>query len=338
MRPKVAKFGGTSLADAGCFRQVARLLAGDPSRRIAVVSAPGRRRGDDEKVTDLLLAGKYAKAWERFDQIARSLGLPPPERPPEALLCDRAYAASRGEALCARLLAGYLGWRYLDAAQVIRFDSGGRLLEEETRRALRRALIEEEGGVVLPGFYGARPDGRVQLFPRGGSDVTGALVAEAVQAQVYENWTDVRGVRRVDPQVLPDAPRVERMSYAELRALASAGAQVLHGSALEPVERARIPLHVRCTFYPEEEGTWVSGQSALTGPGLLVATGHRQGEEAVLTLVGRFTPVLRAQITGLLAGREIAVRRAERGAEAMKLWVGADCLDEALRALGESSL
>lgn len=338
MRPKVAKFGGTSLADAGCFRRVARLLAGDPSRRIAVATAPGRRQGDDEKVTDLLLSGRHAQARARFDQIARRLGLPPPEWPSDELLADRAYAVSRGEALCARLLAGYLGWRYLDAAQVIRFDSDGRLLEEETRRALRAALLEEEGGVVLPGFYGALPDGRIRLFPRGGSDVTGALAAEAVEAQVYENWTDVRGVRRVDPQVLPGAPRIGRMSYAELRALASAGAQVLQGSALEPVERARIPLHVRCTFHPEEEGTWVTGQSALTGPSLLAATGRRQGDEAVLTLIGRFTPALGAQIRRLLAGRGIEIRRAEGGEAAMRLWVCADCLEAALRALGESSL
>lgn len=275
MNVKAAKFGGTSLADGMCLQRVARLLEGDPSRRIAVVSAPGRRREGDEKVTDLLLAGQFRRAWSRFDRIAKELGLPPPDKPDPRLMTHSAYAASRGEAMCARLLAAYLGWQYLDAAQVICFDAKGRLLERETRFRLREALSEAEGGVVLPGFYGAKPDGEICLFPRGGSDITGALAAEAVNAAVYENWTDVCGVRRADPRVVPDAPRIERMHYDELRALAEAGAQVIHESALDPVQRAGIPMHIRNTFAPEAGGTCVTSEAGRPGLRALAGRGGR---------------------------------------------------------------
>ena len=269
---KVAKFGGTSLSGGMCFRRAAGLLRSDPTRCVAVVSAPGKRREDDEKVTDLLMSGRFRRAWARFDRIAKELGLPPPDKPDPRLMTHSAYAASRGEAMCARLLAAYLGWRFVDAAQVIRFDAKGRLLERETRFRLREAISAGEGGIVLPGFYGAKPDGEICLFPRGGSDITGALAAEAIGAQVYENWTDVCGVRRADPRVVPDAPRIERMHYDELRALAEAGAQVIHESALDPVQRAGIPMHIRNTFAPEAGGTCVTSEAG--GPGLTALAGR----------------------------------------------------------------
>lgn len=275
MNVKAAKFGGTSLADGMCLQRVARLLESDPSRRLAVVSAPGKRREGDEKVTDLLLAGQFRRAWSRFDRMAEQLGLPPPDKPDPRLLTHSAYAASRGEAMCARLLAAYLGWRFVDAAQVICFDAKGRLLERETLFRLRAALSSDEGGVVLPGFYGAKADGEICLFPRGGSDITGALAAEAAGAAVYENWTDVCGVRRADPRVLPDAPRIERMHYDELRALAEAGAQVIHESALEPVQRAGIPMHIRNTFAPEAGGTYVTSEAGKSGLTALAGRGER---------------------------------------------------------------
>lgn len=275
MNVKAAKFGGTSLADGMCLQRVARLLESDPSRRLAVVSAPGKRREGDEKVTDLLLAGQFRRAWSRFDRMAEQLGLPPPDKPDPRLLTHSAYAASRGEAMCARLLAAYLGWRFVDAAQVICFDAKGRLLERETLFRLRAALSSDEGGVVLPGFYGAKADGEICLFPRGGSDITGALAAEAAGAAVYENWTDVCGVRRADPRVVPDAPRIERMHYDELRALAEAGAQVIHESALEPVQRAGIPMHIRNTFAPEAGGTYVTSEAGKSGLTALAGRGGR---------------------------------------------------------------
>lgn len=275
MNVKAAKFGGTSLADGMCLQRVARLLESDPSRRLAVVSAPGKRREGDEKVTDLLLAGQFRRVWSRFDRMAEQLGLPPPDKPDPRLLTHSAYAASRGEAMCARLLAAYLGWRFVDAAQVICFDAKGRLLERETLFRLRAALSSDEGGVVLPGFYGAKANGEICLFPRGGSDITGALAAEAAGAAVYENWTDVCGVRRADPRVLPDAPRIERMHYDELRALAEAGAQVIHESALEPVQRAGIPMHIRNTFAPEAGGTYVTSEAGKSGLTALAGRGGR---------------------------------------------------------------
>ena len=374
MKRIVAKFGGSSLADGAGFLQVARLLGSDPARRIAVVSAPGKRREGDEKVTDLLLSGQFRRAYTRFDRIASELGLPPPDKPDPRRMAGREFAASRGEEMCARLLAALMGWRFLDAAQVIRFDEAGRLREEETRARLRAALSDADG-VVLPGFYGARPDGRIGLFPRGGSDITGALAAEAVNARVYENWTDVCGVRRADPRVLPDAPRIERMSYGELRALAEAGAQVIHESALEPIRRARVPMHIRCTFAPEGGGTWVSEQSAREEPGIVALAGRgnrtllhlppgaptpacemlcragdgldclvcgpvegAQGGWARLTLVGRFSPAALEAVFHALARAEVFPRLIELDAAhaALRLALPEDRLEAAVRALGRA--
>lgn len=369
MNVKVAKFGGTSLADARCFRRVIRLLESDPARRVAVVSAPGRRREGDEKVTDLLLGGRFRRVWARFDRIAGELGLPPPDKPDPRLMAHPAYAASRGEAMCAQLLAKKLGWRFLDAAEVVRFDAKGRLMEGETRNRLRAALDGEEG-VVLPGFYGAKADGEICLLPRGGSDVTGALAAEAIHASVYENWTDVCGVRRADPRVLPDAPRIERMSYGELRALARAGAQVIHEDALEPVRRAGIPMHIRNTFQPEAGGTWVAGErggrglTALSGrggrylvrlsdatrlprcemlrsegDGLICLTDEpmrgAQGGWARLTLIGELSPADVCAVFSRLSKEGIRPRLFEggMGCEALRLALPEEQLNAAVAAL-----
>ena len=306
---RVCKFGGASLRDAAGFRQAARIVAAAPDRRVIVVSAPGKRGRQDEKITDLLYACHGAAAAgrafshifdrvaQRFRDIASSLQLPVPD---DALRFvyhglregrSAAWAASRGEYLCGALLSRYLRLPLLDAAQVIRFDASGVLLQEETLRLLTAALGDGRGA-VLPGFYGADAAGGIHTFPRGGSDVTGALAAAALHAEVYENWKDVRGVYAADPALVPDARCVSDMTYRELRAYSRLGAGVLHEAAVAPVRQAGVRLNIRSSLDPAHPGTWVHASfgapesAAVTGitgrTGLTLARLERIGKGAEL--------------------------------------------------------
>jgi len=275
MPPIVAKFGGTSLADAAQFRKVQAIIQADPDRRYVVVSAPGKRSADDTKVTDLLYAcheraaaGKpidsaFAAIIERYEQIISELGLSLDltetfARVRATLLRESSpdYAASRGEFLNAHIMAALLGVAMVDTAEVIVFDPQGRLDREETNRRLADVLNPLDCA-VLPGFYGSQTDGRVRTFSRGGSDITGALVARAVQARVYENWTDVPGLLMADPRVVPDPKPMERLTYRELRELSYSGASVLHDEAIFPVREAGIPVHIRSTNQPDAAGSMI---------------------------------------------------------------------------------
>lgn len=231
----VTKFGGSSLCDAARFQNVASILRADSSRRYVIPSAPGKRFDDDDKVTDLLYrchalaAGgedfdePFGRIAERFAGIAQALSLPdgwqaeldavrqriPMEETPD-------YTASRGEYLCGRLLAAYLGWDFIDAADVIFFDENGRLDAEKTNAVCAQTLAEHEFAVI-PGFYGSMPDGRIHTFSRGGSDVSGAIVARAVLASLYENWTDVPGFLMADPRIVENPRLISSLTYRELR-------------------------------------------------------------------------------------------------------------------------
>jgi aspartate kinase len=286
MSLKVSKFGGSSLADAARLRRAVAIVQADASRRFVVPSAPGKRTDDDRKVTDLLytcheLARQglgFDEPWGlvtgRFRGIVGELGL---DVPVEAWLAEARsgieatagagpdYAASRGEALNGRVLAAMLGWSCVDAAEVIWFGPRGRLSEERTYRELGGRL-RELGRAVVPGFYGRRLDAEgepvagpagVKTFSRGGSDVTGAIVARAVGAGVYENWTDVPGLLITDPRVVPGAFPIEVLTYRELRELSYSGARVLHEDAVFPVRSAGVPVRILSTLEPEEPGTWI---------------------------------------------------------------------------------
>lgn len=275
-----AKFGGSSLADAGQFKKVRAILQADPDRRFVVVSAPGRRQPGEEKITDLLYlthrrfqAGEdwqtpFALLSRRFMAIERELGLPPMVEEALADIQTRllggasaAYMASRGEYLSARLLAVYMDFPFVDAAECIRFTPKGQPDDGGTQTA--SAFLRELPCAVIPGFYGADEEGEIYTFTRGGSDVTGALVARAVGAEVYENWTDVDGFLMADPRIV-HAPRLmETVSYGELRELSYMGASVLHEDAIFPVQKARIPIHVCNTNRPEQPGTWIVNDSRL---------------------------------------------------------------------------
>ena len=271
----VCKFGGSSLADAGGFEKAKNILLADARRRYVVPSAPGRRFDGDDKVTDLLYrcyqrvergescAEEFAKVADRYRQIARELGL---AFDLEALLestcreIERVrtpdFAASRGEYLNGVLLANYLGWDFIDAARVVRFDKQGAFAAEWTNRTMREELKNHERAVI-PGFYGAFPDGGVRTFSRGGSDISGALVARAAEAELYENWTDVSGFLMADPRIVENPAGIERLTYRELRELSYMGATVLHEDAIFPVHKAGIPTNIRNTNDPDHPGTMI---------------------------------------------------------------------------------
>ena len=276
----VAKFGGSSLADTGQFRKVKGILDADPARRYVVPSAPGKRGSADEKVTDLLYrccekagagedyAADLMKIRMRYQEIAAGLGLEisldKEFAVMEQALADGAgaqYAASRGEYLNGILLAAYLGFEFVDAAEVICFDKDGRFEAERTNVFLKERLIEIERAVI-PGFYGADDAGSIHTFSRGGSDVTGALVARAVQADLYENWTDVPGFLLTDPGIVGHPKKIDAMTYAELRELSYRGATVLHEDAVFPVRREGISIRICNTNDPGGTGTLICRETS----------------------------------------------------------------------------
>ncbi|MBQ8954301.1 MAG: aspartate kinase [Clostridia bacterium] len=273
---KVAKFGGSSLSDAEQFKKVKSILLSDPDRRYVVPSAPGRRFKDDEKVTDLLYrcyklahsGQSYSECFslivERFCGIVSDLDLDLDllpalhETEEEIARQDNPdYAASRGEYFSGMILASYLGWPFIDAAEVIHFDRQGIFAPEWTNEQLAETLREHDHAVI-PGFYGSTPSGQVKTFSRGGSDITGAIVARAASAELYENWTDVSGVMMADPRIIDNPRSIDCLTYRELRELSYMGATVLHEDAIFPVRKAGIPTNIRNTNHPEHPGTMIS--------------------------------------------------------------------------------
>lgn len=276
---KVVKFGGSSLASAEQFEKVGSIIRSDEARRYVVPSAPGKRTPNDIKVTDMLYhcyekaenGEDFSKALEeikeRFSSIISGLSL--------SLSLDdefevikknfeqkagEEYAASRGEYLNGIIMAAYLGYEFIDSAEVIFFDEEGNFLPEETQKALAKRLEKCESAVV-PGFYGATLDGEVKTFSRGGSDVTGSLVAKAIKADVYENWTDVSGFLVADPRVVENPRVINVITYRELRELSYMGAGVLHEDAVFPVRQVGIPINIRNTNRPDDEGTMIVGNT-----------------------------------------------------------------------------
>lgn len=271
---KVLKFGGSSMADAKQFEKVKSIVQADPSRKVVVVSAAGKRFSDDHKLTDLLYLCyahlKYGVACDsvfdmirsRYMEIRDELGLKTDlESEFDALRkkMDKGISqdelVSRGEYFAARLMADYLGYDFLDSELWLRFKLDGTVDQEVSYEALSRAASGRR--VVIPGFYGAMPDGSIKTFTRGGSDITGALAAAALDADVYENWTDVSGFLMADPRIVKDPLPIERITYSELRELSYIGAQVLHEGTIFPVREKNIPLNIRNTNQPDHPGTMI---------------------------------------------------------------------------------
>lgn len=278
MNVKVVKFGGSSLCDADHFRMVADIIKSDPARRYVVPSAPGKRFKDDIKVTDMLyecyrlvreradqsdIDACYNTIIQRFTGIIKDLGLDfditgELEYVKQAILCraGRDYAASRGEYLNGLILAKYLGYDFIDAENVIFFAENGTFDAERTHEALAEELARHEHAVI-PGFYGIMPNGTIKTFSRGGSDITGSIVARAADVDLYENWTDVSGFMMADPRIIGDACPIQTITYRELRELSYMGATVLHEDAIFPVRYAGIPINIRNTLQPQDPGTMI---------------------------------------------------------------------------------
>ena len=272
---KVVKFGGSSLASAEQFKKVGAIIRADKERKFVVPSAPGKRSSDDTKVTDMLYAcydlaeqGKdfkkelqaiHDRYQEIIDGLELQLSLDNEFKTIEKMFKEKAgnnYAASRGEYLNGIIMANYLGYEFIDAAEVILFKDDGEFDAETTNQNLRKRL-EGVDAAVIPGFYGAYANGTVKTFSRGGSDITGSIVARAIKANVYENWTDVSGFLITDPRIIYKPEGIETITYKELRELAYMGASVLHEDAIFPVRSEGIPINIRNTNAPDDNGTWI---------------------------------------------------------------------------------
>ena len=272
---KVVKFGGSSLASAAQFAKVGDIIRADESRRYVVPSAPGKRNAKDTKVTDMLyycyalaeaeedFKGALKKIKERYNSIINglnlTLSLEDEFRTIEKNFADKAgedYAASRGEYLNGIIMANYLGYEFIDAAEVIFFDENGNFDDYKTDKVMAERLSHVEKAVI-PGFYGSDSNGNVKTFSRGGSDITGSIVSKAVHASVYENWTDVSVCLVADPRIVENAQPIKVITYRELRELSYMGASVLHEDAIFPVRKAGIPINIKNTNAPEEPGTMI---------------------------------------------------------------------------------
>lgn len=308
METIVCKFGGTSVADADAIKRVKSIAEADESRRFIVVSAPGKRFAGDTKVTDLFYAAvKAAKEngraefekvfsviFARFRAIVAALF--PYSSFPGKILAelnaigrrvyeekDEDFAASRGEYLTGKILAEFLGCAFIDAEELILFTDGGAI--DDRTYEIARSRLKGEMRAVIPGFYGKNADGKVRTFPRGGGDITGAAIASAVRAALYENWTDVSGCYACDPQIVPFPKKIARLSYAEMRTLSLFGAGVLHGDAVFPLRKANIPVFIKNTFCPEAKGTVISANSPACGVKGITGTARFRGA-ATVAIVG----------------------------------------------------
>ncbi len=358
---KVLKFGGSSLADAEQFAKVRDIVRADSARRVVIVSAPGKRFKDDHKITDLLYLCtahiKYGVGCEdifgmirsRYEEIAATLGLTFDVKGEMDALWQRMQQgistdelASRGEYLCARLMAQYLDYDFLDAALWVKFRFDGTIDQDASYEALRRAANGRR--VVIPGFYGVMPDGRIRTFPRGGSDITGALAAAALDADVYENWTDVSGILMADPRIVDNPAPIRRVTYNELRELSYIGAQVLHEGTIFPVREKDIPLNIRNTNEPDHPGTMIleTVSDEKEEPGFITGIAGKKGF-SILTIAKTgmsSEPGTLLRILEVLARHEVNVEYIPSGIDIVSLVVSSSkvsrCLYEMIGELQKS--
>ncbi len=279
---KVAKFGGSSVADAIQITKIRDIVEADKERKYVVVSAPGKRFDGDSKITDLLYSCMMHKEHnlpyeqlfqvicDRYKAVEINLGIDAGLSEEFQTInkaieegCSKDYLASRGEYLNGKLIAKFLGFDFVDAAALIKFDEKGKFLEDVTNSRIKEELKKHDSALI-PGFYGSKPDGSIKTFSRGGSDITGALVARALEAKVYENWTDVSGFLMADPRIVDNPRPIETISYKELRELSYMGASVLHEDAIYPARVANIPINIRNTNIPEDKGTMILAEPENT--------------------------------------------------------------------------
>lgn len=301
---KVVKFGGSSLADAKQFKKAGDIVRADATRLYVVPSAPGKRNSSDTKVTDMLIEAyriaandgdldrQLADIKARYDEIITGLGLDFTLDDEFEVIADTLkkdpyldYAASRGEYLNGKIMAKYLGFDFVDPFDTIFFNEEGSLNTYKTEKEMKAALQKTQGAVV-PGFYGRGKDGRVKTFSRGGSDVTGSIVAAAASVDVYENWTDVSGFLVADPRIVKDPVGIDTITYRELRELSYMGASVLHEDAIFPVRSKGIPINIKNTNCPQDEGTWIVESTAKKSDYTITGIAGKKGFCACLITKG----------------------------------------------------
>jgi aspartate kinase len=346
----VAKFGGSSVADGIQIRKIRSIVESSADRRFVVVSAPGKRFDEDSKITDLLyLLYSHAEHKVPYEQLLqvikeRFLGMESDlgvdiglvnefseieEQIKTGTTAD--YLASRGEHLSAKLIAAFIGYDFIDTKGLVQFDKKGRLLYAETDEALGAELAKHKNA-VLPGFYGTLPDGSVKTFTRGGSDITGALVARAAKASTYENWTDVSGFLMADPRIVKSPKAIKTISYKELRELSYMGASVLHENAIYPARLAGIPINIRNTNKPEDEGTIISGDDLNTsGDTITGIAGNKD-----YTVIGIYKNMMSSEVgffkrlLAVLEEHNIPVEHLPSGIDTISLVISSKYLEDNL--------
>lgn len=353
---KVAKFGGSSVADALQIEKIKDIIQSDEKIKYVVVSAPGKRFGEDSKVTDLLYLCKthiehkipYEQIFQvicdrfmavdmnlsadinlkkEFDEIKKNLE--------SGASAD--YIASRGEYLNAKLIASYLGYDFIDAASLIKFDDKGRFMEEVTNTTIKRELAKHEKAVI-PGFYGAKLDGHIKTFSRGGSDITGALIARAMEAEVYENWTDVSGFLMADPRIVKNPKPISTISYKELRELSYMGASVLHEDAIYPARVANIPINIRNTNKPEDPGTLITAEPAKLAEGQIISGIAGSKDFTVVAISKNSLSSERGfirKLAGILEDNDVAIEHMPSGIDTVSIVMDNKALDGKLDEITE---
>ena len=346
----VAKFGGSSAADGIQIRKIKAIVEADAGRRYVVVSAPGKRFAADNKITDMLYLIKtqidIGAPYEQVMQVVKerylgleadlglSVGIADEFAGIEEKLAGGAsadYIASRGEYLSAKIIAAFLGYDFVDSKGLVLFNSKGRFLHEETNAALSAELAKHERAVI-PGFYGSLPDGNIKTFSRGGSDITGALAARAVKADVYENWTDVSGFLMADPRIIEKPKAIKNISYKELRELSYMGATVLHENAIYPARLAGIPINIRNTNAPDEPGTFITAEdTAVSGQ---IVTGIAGNKD--FTVIGIYKNMMSNEIgyikriLSILEDYDIPIEHIPSGIDTVSLVIADKYLEDKL--------
>ena len=356
MGVKVAKFGGSSVADALQIEKIRKIIKNDEDIKYVVVSAPGKRFSEDSKVTDLLYLCKthiehkipyqqiFQVICDRFMAVEVNLGVDVNlsyefEEIKKNLEAGASadYIASRGEYLNAMLIAAYLGYDFVDSAKMVKFDEKGRFMEELTDKAIKKELSNHDTAVI-PGFYGSKIDSTVKTFSRGGSDITGALVARAVGADVYENWTDVSGFLMADPRIVKNPKPISTVSYKELRELSYMGASVLHEDAIYPARVANIPINIRNTNRPEDPGTIITSEPAKLEEGQIIAgiAGYKD-----FTVIAMYKNLMSSErgfirkMTAILEDFDVPIEHIPSGVDTLSVVLDNDGIDGKLDEIVE---
>ena len=353
---KVAKFGGSSVADAIQIRKLSDIVKADDAIRYVVVSAPGKRYADDSKVTDLLYLCKthiehkipyeqiFQVIYDRFMAVEADLGvdvdIKAELRKIKENIEDGAsvdYIASRGEYLNAMIIAAYLGFDFVDAQDIIKFNDKGKLMEDMTNELIGKRLAKHECAVI-PGFYGEKlEDGTIKTFSRGGSDITGALVARATSADVYENWTDVSGFLMADPRIVKDPKPIEKISYMELRELSYMGASVLHEEAIFPAKAEGIPINIRNTNRPEDPGTMITADPEISENQIISGIAGRKH----FTVIGIYKNHLANEkgfirrLAGIIEDHDLTIEHLPTGIDTMSVVIDSKTLNGKLDEIVE---